>query len=147
MQNKVVVFSFILSFLLVSVNCTHEYVRGIQSLDFFKHRFTDTECRQYIDAIVDGVRFREVIPTGKQCVAAAYDIMDSFHYINHNVSRQNDISNDEHHYPVRRHQEMLFSFSLIVSKAVSDSYSDAVGNCTNAASDVWRNFSKEVAQF
>lgn len=42
---------------------------------------------------------------------------------------------------------MLFSFSLIFSQTISDSYSDAVGNCTNAASEVWRNFSKEVKQF
>ena len=87
MHNKLLFLSLIQSFLLLTINCTHEYQRGIQSLDFFKHRFTDTECRQYIDAIVDGVRFREVITTGEQCVGAAYDIMDSFHYINYNVSR------------------------------------------------------------
>jgi hypothetical protein len=71
-------------------------------------------------------------------------LLSSIFYIYSNASAQVDLCDSNKDHLIKRAQDILFSSALISALTVSNACSDAIGNCTNAASEVWRNLAKEA---
>lgn len=110
---------------------THSYKRGAASLDFYEQKWTDSELRQYLDAIVFGVDFHESSDHAPDCYDNFYSLLDSVNGMNINITAVTNSSLD-YNYQVWKYFESIL---LYVAESTANQGANTWGNCSVTAID------------
>lgn len=85
-QPIISVFLLVASVTAQELPTTYSYKPGLDTLNFYENRWTDTLARQYLDAVLAGLSFNTSSDHATDCYLQAYVFFDSFNGLQRNIT-------------------------------------------------------------